>query len=136
MSTSVSSRTGGGAHDGADALGGAAAATDHATEIAGPDAHVEAHAATALGAVDLDGGGIVDEGRDDVSEHGSGRGRPDAVAGVVVAHVALLAAPNCSRAPEISSSLRTRSVGWAPCCSHFTALSLSTVSDDGSVRGL
>ena len=37
--------------------------------------------------------------------------------------------------PEIWSSLRTVSVGWAPFDSHASALSLFTVISDGSDRG-
>jgi hypothetical protein len=43
---------------------------------------------------------------------------------------------NSDHAPEISSSFCTRSVGWAPSRSHFSALSLSMVTVDGSRRGL
>src|SRR5690606_38185016 len=56
---------GGGTHDGAPALGGAPAAADHATEVAGTDAHVEADLAPIGRGVDLHGVGIVDDRTDD-----------------------------------------------------------------------
>ena len=93
MSTSASSRRRRGPHDGADALRGAAAAADHAAEVAGADPDVEAHPAPALGGLDRDGVGIVDDRRDDVGEHGDGGRAPS------------LGRPAASSASSTSSSL-------------------------------
>src|SRR5690606_37232128 len=112
---------GSGAGDGADAGGGAATAADDPTEVAVADAHVEAGAITTRCLVDADRVGVVDDRADDGGEHRSSGRCHDVVGGV--GHFEPL---NCSIAPEISSSLRTRSVGWAPWLSHLTALSLST----------
>ena len=82
---------------------------------------------------DRDRVGLVDDGPHDVFEHGGRRRGEHAVA--VVAHFAL-AALNSAHAPEISSSFCTRSVGWAPSFNHRSALALSMLTTDGSLRGL
>ncbi len=97
MSTSVSSRTAAGAHDGADALGRAATATDHAAEVAGADADVEADPTAALGRLDLDGIGIVDDRRDDVGQDGRRRRGPGSLAGLAVDGVVNTLAHRASR---------------------------------------
>src|SRR5690606_11781789 len=99
--------------------------------------------------VDADRLVVVDQGVDDVLEHGAGGRHLDRRGGVGHAEPSSAgsAAPspvaagapspprNCCHAPEISSSLRTASVGWAPLRSQSTALSLSMRTTDGSRRG-
>ena len=63
MSTSVSSRVGSGANNGADALRGATAAADHPPEVAGADEDVEADPPAVVGGVDAHAVGVVDDRR-------------------------------------------------------------------------
>ena len=87
---------GGGPHDGADGLGGAAAPADHAAEVAGPDVDVEADPAAALGGVDLTASGSSTIDVTMWVEHGRPRWAPSLLVdgaglGVVaVAHVEAL----------------------------------------------
>ena len=65
---------GGGADDGADGVGDAAALADHAAHVVGTDAHLEADATALLDRVDADGVGIVDQRRDEQVEDRDGGG--------------------------------------------------------------
>src|SRR4051812_8362211 len=155
--------SGGGAHDSADALRGATTAADHPAEIARADFHLELQPVAVLDGVDLHGISIVDDRSHDMRQHGCCGRRGELVRrlyclgglygfgglyclvrpvgdGLVshglVGHLVARAALNSAIAPDTSSNFLTRSVGCAPCINHFTALALSMLSVDGSVRGL
>src|SRR5262245_8491218 len=138
---------GGGPHDGTDGLGHPAPLADDAAHVGPADPHGHAGQRPALGQLDAHGVAVLDERADQVLEHGPGRGdlgrrgfrvtHDGASADVEVeAAEAGGASPrNSAMAPEISSSLRTVSVGWAPLRSQPTALSLSMRMAEGSGRG-
>src|SRR5665213_400558 len=148
----------GGSHHGADGLGHSATAADHPTHVLGRDMDAEADAVATLLGVDHHGFGVRGDGVDQVGDDGQRRPPGDPVAGVIVVivelvvdgvdvvhrvrsqlvgHWAALADANSSRAPDCFSSFSTRSVGWAPWDSHFTALALSiSTTASGSASDL
>src|SRR5262245_41231125 len=91
---------GGRPDDGADGRGHPAALADHAAHVGGADPHGQAGVRPALGQVDAHRVAVLDQGADQVLEHGPGRGHfdrrghvghdvfPAGVAGVLSAGVA------------------------------------------------
>ena len=131
----------GGAHDGADALGGTATTTDHPAQVTRPDFDFELQAVPALDRIHVHCFCIVDDRANDMGEHGGGGWCQRLIGGLdhlvgLVGPFAARAALNSAIAPDTSNSFLTRSVGCAPSINHFTALALSMLSVDGSVRGL
>ncbi len=109
----------GGTHNRADALRSATAAANHPTEIARTHFYLQLDATLRRKSLDAHGIGIVNDGSNDMREHCGGRWSGQFVTDigsvvstvVRIAHLAARAAPNSVHAPEISSSLRTRSLG-------------------------
>ena len=141
-----------GAHDGANALCSAATTADDSAEIAGADLHFELQTIPALDGIHLHSIGIVDDRatRTWVSTRWPDRRRDSlALSTVGVSDCVAWAGRSlagrslgCPGGAELSH--RTRHFqqlldplgGLSALISHFTALALSMLSVDGSVRGL